>query len=148
MDGAKHLRALKYTGLVLLLICAIAFYAIFAPTHGRSLGVSITPRGFYTNTTSQMIPLYAISNHSSRPVLVMPAIERRPAPLLVFDMLGNTQRLLSAHSEILVTLSNNPPERAAVHCQRDRFFGDKGGVAKRILHTYLFFRKENEIVYP
>jgi hypothetical protein len=142
------MKALKIFGLILLLLFAAAFYFAFAPTHGRSLGVSITPRGFQTNTARQVMPLYAISNNSPRTVLVIPGIERRPAPDMWIDMLSHTQQMLAAHSEILVALSNNSPERAVVMCQREPFFGDAAGIAKRMIHTYFYFRRETEIVFP
>lgn len=142
------MRALKIlAGAVGILLVAM-LYVVLTPTHGRSLRVSITARGFQTNSAGQVAPLYGISNHSERPVLVLPAIERRPPPNHAIDMLGNTQQLLAAHSEILVAIPNTSPERAAVHCQRGRFFGDTVGITKRKLETYLLFRKEVEIVYP
>jgi hypothetical protein len=142
------MKALRFTGLILLLIFGVAFYAVFAPTRGRSLGVSISSRGFQTNAAGQVVPTYAITNHSKRAVLIVPAVERRPAPaLVVIDMLGNMQRSLAAHSEVIVVISNAPPERAAVHCQREVYFTDRAGTAKRLFDTYLFCRKEVELVY-
>src|SRR5215213_9976285 len=87
----------------------VALYAVFAPTHGHSLGVSITPHGFQTKVAGQGIPLYAISNSSSQSVLVWPGIERRGAPHQVIDVCY-TQRLLGARSEILVGITNAPAE--------------------------------------
>ena len=142
------MRSLKIIGGAVGLLLVVMLYIVLTPTYGRSLGVSITARGFQTNTAGQVAQLYAISNRSTRSVLVLPAIERRPPPNHTIDMLGNTQQLLAAHSEILVAIPNRPPERAAVHCQRGRFFDDPMSVTKDKLDTYLFFRKEVEIVYP
>jgi hypothetical protein len=141
------MKALKTSALILVIFLVVCFYAIFAPTAGRSLGVTMTARGFQTNTAGQVVPIYAISNRSSRGVLVVPAIERRPLPNAVVDMLGNTQQLLAAHSEILVALSNAPPERAAVHCQRERYFKDASGTARKLFRTYVLCQKEVEMVY-
>jgi hypothetical protein len=141
------MKTLKIFGSVVGLLIIVMLYVVLIPTHGRSLGVSITARGFQTNAAGQVAPLYSISNTSSRPVLVMPAIERRPFPNAIIDMMGNTQQVLAARSEILVVISNTPPERAGFHCQRERFIDGPMGEAKRLFGTYLLFRKESEIVY-
>jgi hypothetical protein len=120
-----------------------------------SLGINLVLTPNQTNSVqlvssiafSAAVAINAITNHSERSVLVIPAIERRRPPLQIVDLLQNTQRLLAAHSEILVTLTNTPPERAAVHCQRDRFFSDPKGVATKAFDTYVFCRKANEMVY-
>jgi hypothetical protein len=142
------MKALKIVGGVVGVLFVLMLYVVLTPTYGRCLGVSIAARGFQTNAAGQVAPLYSISNTSTRPVLVIPAIERRPLPHAVIDMMGNTQQVLAAHAEILVVISNTPPERATVHCQRERFFGDGMGLAKRKFTTYLLFRKETEMVYP
>ena len=142
------MKALKIVGCTVGILLVVMLYVVLTPIHGRSLGVSITARGFQTNTAGQAVPLYAITNRSAQSVLVLPALERRPPPNHAIDMLGNTQQLLAAHAELLVAIPTTPPERAAVHCQRDTFFGDAKGVIKRKVDTYLFFRKEVEIVYP
>jgi hypothetical protein len=141
------MRILKIVVGAMGLLILVMLYIVLTPAYGRSLGVSISARGFQTNTAGQVVPTYAITNHSQRAVLIVPAVERRPAPALVIDMLGNMQRSLAAHSEVIVAISNAPPERAAVHCQREVYLNDRAGTAKRLLDTYVFCRRETEIVY-